>query len=118
MTDAVLELWVPRRGLLKRATTAELPIADMSMFGASVWASPSEKIQRGKVVEIALEGSRCLAIVRSERPGPEPKGPRCYGLEFVQPAEDFLQNLTRLMEHNRRSAGVAASRQEAWVRTS
>jgi len=120
MTDTVIEIWIPRKGVLGRARTAELPVADMSMFGASVYAAKSEKIARGQVVEVAIGDSKTAAIVRSERPGHESQNVLRYGLEFIKPTEDFLEEVRTITESCRRIVGENTNKdqEQLWLRSS
>jgi len=115
-TDTVLEIWIPRRGILGRAKTAELPAADLSVFGASVVVSKADGLQKGQVVKVTLNGNSTSAIVRNELPIPhETKIHRC-GLEFVKPTEEFIAEVTQLINLARKLRGDEAS-EELWLRS-
>ena len=93
----VISLWIPAQGSLGRAKTAELPVKDLSMFGASVHAKKSDKLGRGKVVQVTINDETTTAIVRSEHEGDGDKLMR-YGLEFIQPSEEFLDQIREVTE--------------------
>jgi len=118
MTDTVVEIWIPRQGALGRARTAEVPVADMSMFGASVYANKSDKLGRGQVVEVALGPEKTAAIVRWEKPGGDNKTLRRYGLEFIQPTEAFLSEVSMITDMGRRMVGEDAGHEQIWLRSS
>lgn len=117
MTDTVVEIWIPRQGVLGRARTAEVPVADLSMFGASVYANKSDKLARGQVVEVAIGSEQTTAIVRSEKPGGELKSLRRYGLEFIQPTEAFLSEVRVITETCRRMVGEDIGHEQLWLRS-
>jgi hypothetical protein len=117
MTDTVVEIWIPRKGVLGRATTAEVPVADLSMFGASVYASKSDKLARGQVVEVSIGYEKTTAIVRSEKPG-ESKRLGRYGLEFIKPTDEFLSEVRLITETCRRMVGEDVSEEQLWLRSS
>jgi hypothetical protein len=115
-TDTVLDIWIPRKGMLGRAKTAELPAADLSVFGASVVVSKSDGVQKGQVVKVTLNGHSTSAIVRNELPIPEEtKRHRC-GLEFVKPSEEFIAEVTQLINRARKLVGESTS-EELWLRS-
>ena len=118
ITDTVVEIWIPRQGTLGRARTAEVPVADMSMFGASVYANKSDKLARGQVVEVALGAEKTTAIVRSEKPGSDNKTLCRYGLEFIKPTDAFLSEVRLITETCRRLSGEDVGRQQLWLRSS
>lgn len=118
VTDSVIEIWIPRRGVLGRAHTAEVPVADMSMFGASVYANRSDKLARGQVVEVTVGPERTTAIVRSERPGDDARSLLRYGLEFIKPSPAFLAEVRSITDSCRRIAGEDVSEGQLWLRTS
>lgn len=120
MTDTVIEIWIPRKGVLGRARSAELPVADMSMFGASVYAAKNEKIAKGQVVEVAIGDAKTAAIVRSERPGSESRNVLRYGLEFIKPSEEFLDQVRMITESCRRIVGEDTNKdqEQLWLRSS
>ena len=118
MTDTVVEIWIPRQGALGRARTAEVPVADMSMFGASVYANRSDKLARGQVVEVAIGPEKTAAIVRSEKPGGDNKALRRYGLEFIKPTAAFLSEVRMITDTGRRMVGADAGHEPLWLRSS
>lgn len=118
VTDTVIEIWIPRKGVLGRARTAELPVADLSMFGASVIANKSDKLGRGQVVEVRLGPNSTTAIVRSERPSDDDDARLKYGLEFVKPTDAFLADIRLVTETSRRVAGEEVSHEQLWLRSS
>lgn len=117
VTDTVVEIWIPRKGVLGRARTAEVPVADLSMFGASVYASKSEKIARGQVVEVAIGNEKSTAIVRSERESGDSKKLSRYGLEFIKPSDAFLNEVRMITESCRRMVGEDISHESMWLRS-
>lgn len=117
VTDTVIEIWIPRKGVLGRARTAEVPVADMSMFGASVYANKSDKIARGQVVEVAIGDEKTTAIVRSEKPGGDTKTLLRYGLEFIKPTDAFLAEVRLITETCRRMVGEDVSEEQLWLRS-
>ena len=118
MTDSIIEIWRPRKGVLGRARTAELPVADLSMFGASVFANKSDRIARGQVLGVSLGPTKATAIVRSEQPSGDGDGRLRYGLEFINPTDDFLAEVGLITETCRRIAGEHAGQEQLWLRTS
>lgn len=118
VTDTVIEIWIPRKGVLGRAKTAEVPVADMSMFGASVYANKSDKLARGQVVEVFIGHEKTAAIVRSEKPGGESKKLARYGLEFIKPSDEFLSEVRLITETCRRMVGEDVSGEQLWLRSS
>lgn len=117
MTDTVVEIWIPRKGVLGRAKTAEVPVADMSMFGASVYAAASDKLARGQVVEVSIGGEKTTAIVRSEKPGDGKRLSR-FGLEFIKPTDEFLSEVRLITESCRRMVGEDVGHEQVWLRSS
>lgn len=117
VTDTVIEIWIPRKGVLGRARTAEVPVADMSMFGASVYANKSDKIARGQVVEVAIGRYKTTAIVRSEKPSGDAKTLLRYGLEFIQPTPEFLAEVRLITETCRRMVGEDVNEEQLWLRS-
>lgn len=103
--------------MLGRVKAVELPVADMSMFGASVFAEKSEKLAKGQVVEVAIGGQKTTAIIRSERPTDNPVQFR-YGIEFIKPTEAFLSEVRLITEASRRSQGEAINGEQLWLRSS
>ena len=118
MTDTVVEIWIPRKGVLGRAKTAEVPVADMSMFGASVYASKSDKLARGQVVEVTIGREKTTAIIRSEMQGDEDKKLSRYGLEFIKPDDAFLAEVRLITETCRRMVGEEVGEEQLWLRSS
>ena len=118
MTETVVEIWIPRQGVLGRARTAEVPVSDMSMFGASVYANKSDKLARGQVVEVSLGPEKTTAIVRSEQPDGDNKALRRYGLEFIKPTDAFLSEVRLITETCQRLVGDDVRREQLWLRTS
>ena len=104
ITETVVEIWIPRQGVLGRARTAEVPVSDLSMFGASVYANRSDKLARGQVVEVALGPEKTTAIVRSEQQVGD-KTLRRYGLEFIKPTDAFLSEVRLITETCERLVG-------------
>ncbi|MFT7476023.1 MAG: hypothetical protein ACI81L_002969 [Verrucomicrobiales bacterium] len=118
MTDSVIEIWIPRQGVLGRARTAEVPVADMSMFGTSVYANRSDKLARGQVVEVSIGRENTTAIIRSENPSEDSKRLARYGIEFIKPSEAFLSEVRAITETCRRMAGEDIGQEELWLRSS
>lgn len=118
VTDTVIEIWIPRKGVLGRARTAELSVADLSMFGASVIADDSDKLARGQVVEVRLGPNATTAIVRSERPLEGERTLKRFGLEFVKPTDSFLAEIRLVTETSRQIAGEEISHEQLWLRSS
>ena len=118
VTDTVVEIWIPRKGVLGRAKTAEVPVADMSMFGASVYASKSDKLARGQVVEVTIGREKTTAIVRSEMAGEEDLKLSRYGLEFIKPTDEFLSEVRLITETCRRMVGEEVGEEQLWLRSS
>lgn len=118
MTDTVIEIWIPRKGVLGRAKTAEVPVADMSMFGASVYANKSDKLARGQVVEVSIGREKTTAIVRSEKPAGDSKRLSRYGLEFIKPTDAFLAEVRLITETCRRIVGEDVGEEQLWLRSS
>ncbi len=113
-TDSVLEIWIPKKGFLGRAKTAELPARDLSVFGASIFVSKSDGIRRGQVVQVTIDGASTSAIVRNEFPESGDRL-RC-GLEFIQPSDAFLTITGRIINEVRATDGVSVS-EELWLRS-
>ncbi len=118
VTDSIIEIWRPRKGVLGRARTAELPVADLSMFGASVFANKSDRIARGQVLGVSLGPTKATAIVRSEQPSGDGDGRLRYGLEFINPTDEFLAEVGQITETSRRIAGEHVGQEQLWLRTS
>lgn len=118
MTDTVIEIWIPRQGALGRGRTAEVPVADMSMFGASVVANKSDKLARGQVVQVTLGPEKTTAIIRSEKPSEDGKNQRRYGIEFINPTDRFLAEVRLITETCRRLAGEQVGQEQMWLRSS
>jgi hypothetical protein len=118
VTDTLIEIWIPRQGVLGRARTAELPVADLSMFGASVIANKSDKLARGQVVEVTLGPEKTTAIIRSERQSEDGNNRNQYGIEFIKPTDGFLAEVRLITETCRRIAGEHVSQEEMWLRSS
>lgn len=118
MTDTVIEIWSPRKGVLGRARTAEVPVADMSMFGASVFAKRSDKLARGQVVEVSLGHNKTTAIIRSEQATEDGDTRNRYGLEFINPTDSFLAEVRLITETSRRIAGEEVGQEQLWLRSS
>lgn len=87
------------------------------MFGASVVAKKSDRLGRGKVVQVTLDNETTTAIVRSEKSIPDSKQLR-YGLEFIQPSDEFLAKVTVLTEAARKNLGENVVDEALWLRTS
>lgn len=117
MTDTVIEIWIPRKGVLGRAHSCELPVADMSMFGSSVYAPKSEKIAKGQVIEVSIGMARTTAVVRSERPVEGSKKLLRYGLEFIKPSDEFLAEVRLITESSRRMSGEEIGQEQLWLRS-
>ncbi len=118
VTDTVIEIWIPRKGVLGRARTAEVPVADMSMFGASVFAKKSDRLARGQVVEVRLGHHKTTAIIRSEQGADEHDGRLRYGLEFINPTDGFVSEVRLITETCRRIAGEDVGQEQLWLRSS
>ena len=118
IADSELEIWVSRKGALGRVRRVELPVADLSMFGASVFAEKGAKLAQGQVVEVSIGGASTTAIIRSERTEGAGDGEFRYGLEFVKPSDAFLGEVRLLTEAYRRSQGESVTGEELWLRTS
>ena len=112
----MLEIWIPKRGVLGRAKTAMLPAADLSVFGASVVVAPSDGLKRGQVVQVTINGESTSAIVRNEKDDPTEKGMKRCGIEFVKPAEEFVAIITDVINHVKSLEGTEAS-EEIWLRS-
>jgi len=117
VTESVVEIWIPRKGVLGRARNAELPASDMSMFGASVMAHKNEKMQKGQVIEVSIAGQKTTAIVRSERVTRDDKDVSNYGLEFVKPSDGFLAEVRSIVEECRRLANEELYSEQLWLRS-
>lgn len=115
-TDVVLEIWIPRRGVLGRARTALLPAADMSIFGASVVVSPSDGLKRGQVVQVSINGESTSAIVRNQKDDPDHEGMFRCGIEFVKPPDAFVDIVTDIIDRVKQLEGQKAS-EEIWLRS-
>jgi len=87
------------------------------MFGASVYASKTDKLARGQVVEVTIGDEKTTAIVRSEKPGDSDKLLR-YGLEFIKPTDEFLAEVRLITETCRRMVGEEVSEEQLWLRSS
>ena len=118
VTDTVIEIWIPKRGVLGRAQGFELPVADLSMFGASVYANKGSKLAKGQVVEITIAGHKTAAIIRSERPTEDEAFALRFGIEFIKPSESFLGEVRLITEACRRSAGEDIREEQLWLRSS
>ncbi|MDW3176977.1 MAG: hypothetical protein R8J94_06310 [Acidimicrobiia bacterium] len=118
VTDSLIEIWIPRKGVLGRARTAELPVADLSMFGSSVFANKSDRLARGQVLEVRLGSTKTTAIVRSEQSSGEGDGRLRYGLEFINPTDEFLSEVRLITETCRRIAGEDVGQEQLWLRSS
>ena len=117
LTDSDVEIWVAKKGVLGRLRALELPVADLSMFGASVYADLSEKLSKGQVVEVAIGGEKTAAIIRSERPGEHGGEQRRYGIEFIKPTDAFLSAVRNITETYRHDQGEAVSSEQLWLRS-
>ena len=115
-TDVVLEIWIPKRGVLGRAKTAMLPAADLSIFGASVVVSPSDGLKRGQVVQVSINGESTSAIVRNEKEDPDNRKMQRCGIEFVKPPDSFVEIITDIINRVKALEGAAAS-EEIWLRS-
>ena len=115
-TDVVLEIWIPKRGVLGRAKTALLPAADMSIFGASVVVAPSDGLKRGQVVQVSINGESTSAIVRNEMDDPDHDGMLRCGIEFVKPPDAFVDGVTEIINRVKALQGATAS-EEIWLRS-
>ena len=47
-TDSILEIWVPKKGILGRSKTAELPARDLSVFGDPLKAGHNRHLSGSK----------------------------------------------------------------------
>ena len=112
-----ISIWIPASGTLGLAKTAEVPVADVSLFGAAVHAKKSDKLARGKVVQVTINDETTTAIVRSERKTNDAKSTR-YGLEFIQPSENFLEQVRIITESSRQEGGEEVREEKLWLRTS
>lgn len=112
----VLDVWIPRSGSLGRAKTAEVPVGDLSLFGAAVYAKKSDKLARGKVVQVTIDDETTTAIIRSESESQDSKQVR-YGLEFIQPTEEFLDKIRGITEHARKMLGEEVVDDQLWLRS-
>lgn len=117
VTDISINIWIPGQGTLGRAKTAEVPVADLSMFGASVVAKKSDRLGRGKVVQVTINDETTSAIVRSEQPAEDSKRIR-YGLEFVQPSDEFLEHVNSITDDAKRNLGEDVLEEQLWLRSS
>jgi hypothetical protein len=113
--NCVLEIWIPKKGVLGRARTAEFPANDISIFGAGVEAHKSDGLKRGQVVQVSVNSHTTSAIVRNEFPGLQKNTSR-YGLEFVKPSDEFLTVITALIDRLKQLQGESASEQ-IWLRS-
>jgi len=113
-TDSILEIWVPKKGILGRSKTAELPARDLSVFGASIYVSKSDGIRKGQVVQVTIDGASTSAIVRNEHTEADNRM-RC-GIEFIQPSDAFLAITGRIINEVRNSGGERVS-EELWLRS-
>ncbi len=111
-----INIWIPAQGSLGRAKTAEVPVADLSMFGASVHAKKSDRLARGKVVQVTVNDETTTAIVRSEHPADDSKLIR-YGLEFIQPSDGFLEQIREATDSSREFQGEAVREEQLWLRS-
>lgn len=118
VTDTVIEIWIPRKGVLGRAKGFEVPVADMSMFGSSVYANKGTKLAKGQVIEITIAGQKTAAIVRSERSTEDEGFDLRFGLEFIKPTEAFLSEVRLITEACRRSVGEDIRDEQLWLRSS
>lgn len=113
-TDCLLEVWVPRRGMLGRSKSAELRAADLSIFGASVLVHKADGVGRGQVVQVSINGHKTSAIVRNEFPTDDKKVARC-GIEFIKPSDAFLQVVGEIINQARHTD--AKTNEELWLRS-
>ncbi len=116
VTDAEIEIWIPRAGILGRARSAEFPAADMSMFGTSVYAGTNDGLKRGQVVEITIGSESTTAIIRSEEATDTKKRSR-YGIEFIKPSEEFLDEVRIITNEARRLMGETVGQENLWLRS-
>jgi len=114
--DVVLEIWIPKRGVLGRAKTAMLPADDLSIFGASVVVSPSDGLKRGQVVQVSINGESTSAIVRNEKDDPEERNMHRCGIEFVKPPDAFVEIITDIINRVKALDGAEAN-EEIWLRS-
>ena len=94
-----------------------MPVGDLSLFGAGVYAKKSDKLARGKVVQVTIDKETTTAIIRSEIPSEDSKQIR-YGLEFIQPTEEFLDKIREVTESARRLLGEEVVDNQLWLRSS
>lgn len=88
------------------------------MFGSSVFANKSDRLARGQVVEVRLGPSKTTAIVRSEHSSGDGDGRLRYGLEFINPTDEFLSEVRLITETCRRIAGEDVGQEQLWLRSS
>lgn len=88
------------------------------MFGAAVYASPSDKLARGQVVEVTIGTEKTTAIVRSEQGTDEAKKLSRFGLEFIKPTEEFLAEVRLITESCRHMVGEDVGQEQLWLRSS
>lgn len=113
----MVEVWLPKRGVLGRLKSAEFPAPDLSQFGAAVIAPKADGLKRGQVVQVSIDGATCNAIVRNEfRIEGERKKLR-YGLEFIQPSSDFNDAVTTIINMTRSMSGEKVAASELWLRS-
>lgn len=117
LTDSEIEVWVARKGVLGRVRKLELPAADLSMFGASVYAGPASKLAKGQVIEVVIAGEKTAAIIRSERPGEAGGNERRYGIEFIKPTDEFLAHVRSITELCRHEQGEQVTSEQIWLRS-
>ncbi len=116
MTDVEVEVWIPRAGMLGRAKTVEFPAADMSMFGTSVYANASSGMKKGQVVQITIGSESTTAIIRSEEKTNEKKRSR-FGIEFIQPSDEFLDEVRIITNEARRLMGEQVGQENLWLKS-
>ncbi len=117
VTTAVVEVWLPKRGVLGRLKSAEFPAADLSQFGTSVIASKSDGLKRGQVVQVSVDGATCNAIVRNHFDIPDEKRKLRYGLEFIQPSTEFNAAITSIINTARTMSGESIVASDLWLRS-
>ena len=115
--NCVLDIWIPRRGVLGRAKTAELPADDLSVFGASVVVEHSDGLKKGQVVKVTLNDESTSAIVRNELPVAESTKKHRCGLEFVKPSDAFIAEVTQIINQARAMHGSGQPNEELWLRS-
>ena len=117
LTDSEIEIWVAKKGVLGRVRKLELPVADLSMFGASVYAPVGDKLAKGQVVEVSIAGETTAAIIRSERPGDNGGDELRYGIEFIKPTDQFLAEVRKITEAYRQAQGETVTPEQLWLRS-